>query len=273
MENIIEEVSETEEKNVDTIDLKETPEYELKLVSKNVDNNEEKVKEEIKENLVITYKYYDIAVNDETVTSVNTLEEAEELVNVLNEENSEDSIELSILEQYSQKEDEIATEEVEVAKTEVQEKITTTVEEEKKKEELEAMPDVNGIKLATRPVTGRITSRYGVSSSIRKSTHTGLDIAATKGTPIQVVANGTVTCASYQGAYGNLVKVDHGNGVETWYGHTSKMYVKVGQTVTAGETIAAVGSTGNSTGPHLHFEIRVNGEHVNPQNYLYNATN
>jgi len=58
--------------------------------------------------------------------------------------------------------------------------------------------------------------------------------------------------------------------VETWYGHTSKMYVKVGQKVQAGDVIAAVGSTGNSTGPHLHFEIRINGQHVNPQNYLYN---
>ena len=64
--------------------------------------------------------------------------------------------------------------------------------------------------------------------------------------------------------------MNHGKGVETWYAHNSKMYVKVGQKVTAGDTIAAVGSTGNSTGPHLHLEIRVNGVHINPQNYLYN---
>lgn len=131
------------------------------------------------------------------------------------------------------------------------------------------MPDVNGIKLATKPISGTITSRYGVSSNIRKSNHTGLDIAAPSGTAIKVVADGTVTNASYSGSYGNLVKVSHGNGVETWYGHTSKMYVSVGQKVTAGEVIAAVGSTGNSTGPHLHLEIRVNGTHINPQSYLY----
>ena len=119
-------------------------------------------------------------------------------------------------------------------------------------------------------MSGTITSRYGVSSRLRKSTHTGLDIAAKTGTPIKVVADGTVTSAKYSGAYGNLVKVDHGNGVETWYAHNSKMYVKAGQKVTAGDTIAAVGSTGNSTGPHLHLEIRVNGVHVNPQSYLYN---
>ena len=132
------------------------------------------------------------------------------------------------------------------------------------------MPDINGIKLAVTPIQGRITSRYGVSSRIRKSNHTGLDIAATKGTPIKVVATGTVISAKYDGSYGNLVEIDHGNGVETWYAHTSKMYVKAGQRVEAGDVIAAVGSTGNSTGPHLHLEIRVNGEHVNPQKYLYN---
>ena len=120
------------------------------------------------------------------------------------------------------------------------------------------------------PVTGTISSRYGVSSKIRVSTHTGLDIATTTGTPIKVVADGTITFAAYSGSYGYLVKVDHGNGVETWYGHTSKMLVKEGQAVKAGDTIALVGSTGNSTGPHLHFEVRINGEHVNPQKYLYN---
>ena len=141
--------------------------------------------------------------------------------------------------------------------------------QKEEQEKLDKMPSINGIKLAVQPVSGVITSRYGVSSRLRKSTHTGLDIAASTGTPIKVIADGTVTCASYQGSYGKLVKIDHGNGLETWYGHTSKMYVSVGQKVTAGDVIAAVGSTGNSTGPHLHLEIRINGEHVNPQNYLY----
>ena len=118
--------------------------------------------------------------------------------------------------------------------------------------------------------TGTISSRYGAVSSIRSSAHTGLDISARTGTPIKVVADGTVTFAAYSGSYGNIVKVDHGNGLSTWYAHTSKMYVTAGQEVKAGDVIAAVGSTGNSTGPHLHFEIRINGNHVNPQNYVYN---
>ena len=89
------------------------------------------------------------------------------------------------------------------------------------------------------------------------------------GTDIKVVSDGTVIFAGWDGDFGNLIKVDHGNGVQTWYAHCSKLYATVGQQVTAGDVIAAVGSTGNSTGPHLHLEIRVNGTPVNPQLYLY----
>ena len=258
-----------EQVNVDTVDLKETPEYELKFVERNLEPNEEEVASKLEENLVITYKYYEIALNDEELQKVDTIEEAEEVVNQIKEDNNEEDLDLTILEKYTQNEEEVNTQDVEVAKAEIQTKVTETIEEKEEQERIDAMPDVNGIKLATAPITGRITSRYGVSSSIRSSRHTGLDISATTGTPIKVVADGTVTFAKYNGSYGNLVKVDHGNGVETWYAHTSKMYVKVGQEVKAGDVIAAVGSTGNSTGPHLHFEIRIDGEHVNPQNYLY----
>ena len=168
---------------------------------------------------------------------------------------------LTITEKTTQNAEEIKTDSFEVAKENISNKIEETES---------VIGEVQGIKLATLPVTGIISSRYGVSSSIRSSTHTGLDIAASSGTPISVVSDGTVISAAYTGAYGNLVKVDHGNGVETWYAHTSKMYVTAGQSVKAGDIIAAVGTTGNSTGPHLHFEIRINGNHVNPQNYIYN---
>ena len=180
---------------------------------------------------------------------------------------------LTIVEKYTTNKEEVQTDEIELAKNNAIQNISEKqVEEEQKKQEEERiknMPSINGIKLAVKPVSGTISSRYGVSSRIRSSNHTGLDIATAQGTPIKVVADGTVTNASYTGSYGNLVKINHGNGIETWYAHTSKMYVKVGQTVKAGDVIAAVGTTGNSTGPHLHFEIRINGKHVNPQNYLY----
>ena len=96
-----------------------------------------------------------------------------------------------------------------------------------------------------------------------------MDIAAPNGTPIKAAAEGTIKYAGWMGGYGNLVIISHGNGVETYYGHCSKIYVKKGQEVTAGDTIAAVGSTGYSTGNHLHFEIRKDGTQVNPQKYVY----
>lgn len=250
--------------------MKENPEYELKLVDRTLKTNDDQIINEIQENLLITYKYYEIAFNNEKINSVNTIEEAEELIKQIKDDNEEKELDLSIIEKYTQNEKEVNTSEIEIAKQKCEDKIEKTIEEQKKEEKEESTPKVNGIKLALKPISGTITSRYGESSTLRKSTHTGLDIAATTGTPIKVVADGVVTNASYSGSYGNLVKISHGDGVETWYAHTSKMYVTVGQKVSAGDTIAAVGSTGNSTGAHLHFEIRINGNHINPQKYLYN---
>ena len=273
-ETLKEEIIQNTNKTIEDVSLNTEPEYELKLVSRAENTEEKNLLQELKEDVTVTYKYYEIAVQETVIEKVNTSEEAEELVNEIKEENDSEEINLSVVEKYTQNEEEVTTSDLEVAKENVQETVQTTIEEiEQQKEEeerLNALPSINGIKLAVTPIEGKITSRYGVRSSIRKSTHTGLDISAVKGTDIKVVADGTVTAASYNGSYGNLVKVDHGNGVETWYAHTSKMYVKVGDTVKAGDVIAAVGSTGNSTGPHLHLEIRVNGEHVNPQDYLYN---
>lgn len=271
LEELIEnKVIATSQKNIDTVEMKENPEYELKLVDRTLKTNDDQIINEIQENLLITYKYYEIAFNNEKINSVNTIEEAEELIKQIKDDNEEKELDLSIIEKYTQNEDEVNTTKIEVAKQESEEMIKEKIEKQKEEKEEELMPEVNGIKLALKPISGTITSRYGESSSLRKSTHTGLDIAATTGTPIKVVADGIVTNASYSGSYGNLVKISHGDGVETWYAHTSKMYVTVGQKVSAGDTIAAVGSTGNSTGAHLHFEIRINGNHVNPQKYLYN---
>ena len=212
--------------------------------------------------LEITYKYYEIAYNGETIESVADKETSEKLVEDI-KEISNQNVELQINEKTTNNEQELNANTLEVAKENIIEKLNIETNTEKE------ITQINGIKIATLPVSGTISSRYGVRSKIRVSTHTGLDIAASKGTQIKVVADGTVTCAKYSGSYGYLVKVDHGNGLETWYGHTSKMYVTEGQDVKAGDVIALVGSTGNSTGPHLHFEIRINGEHVNPQKYLY----
>lgn len=260
-EKIQENVENYSKENIESAELTAKPEYELKLVNKSQDENEDEVIIALQNELEITYKYYEIASNNEVIENVKDEETAEKLVNEI-KELSNNEVELTINEKTTKALEEIQIDDLEVAKENTVEKLNIDT--------TESIADINGIKVATLPVTGTISSRYGVSSKIRVSTHTGLDIAATTGTPIKVVADGTVTFAAYSGSYGYIVKVDHGNGVETWYGHTSKMLVKEGQAVKAGDTIALVGSTGNSTGPHLHFEVRINGEHVNPQKYLYN---
>ncbi|MEV6969352.1 M23 family metallopeptidase [Hamadaea sp. NPDC051192] len=94
--------------------------------------------------------------------------------------------------------------------------------------------------------------------------HKGVDLAAPEGTPFTAVHDGTVVIAEWRGGYGNMVMIDHGNGLATVYGHSSQLLVKAGDHVKAGQVIALVGNTGQSTGPHLHLEIHVNGEAVEP---------
>jgi murein DD-endopeptidase MepM/ murein hydrolase activator NlpD len=101
--------------------------------------------------------------------------------------------------------------------------------------------------------------------------HEGQDIDAAYGTPVLVAATGRVIIAGWQRGYGNVVYVDHGSGLSTRYGHLSAIDVSVGQTVTRGQTIGLVGSTGRSTGPHLHYEVRINNQPVDPRPYLPGA--
>ena len=115
------------------------------------------------------------------------------------------------------------------------------------------------------PVSGAVVSGFGMRWG---RMHEGVDITASSGTPIWAAASGTVIHAGWLGGYGNLVVVDHGGGLSTAYAHASAILVGVGQDVSQGETVALVGSTGNSSGPHLHFEVRVNGTAVDPLLYL-----
>ena len=98
--------------------------------------------------------------------------------------------------------------------------------------------------------------------------HEGIDIAVPSGTPVHAAAAGTVVYAGWLGGYGNIVVVDHGNGLSTAYGHNSSLSVAQGASVGAGSVIALSGNTGHSTGPHVHFEVRVNGAAVDPTRYL-----
>ncbi|MEO9170224.1 MAG: peptidoglycan DD-metalloendopeptidase family protein [Candidatus Baltobacteraceae bacterium] len=122
------------------------------------------------------------------------------------------------------------------------------------------------------PVSGTITSPFGWRSNPfggAPDFHPGLDIAAPSGTTVTAAASGTVILAQWYGGYGNFIMIDHGGSVSSGYGHLSAMYVSVGQQVQRGQAIGAVGSTGHSTGPHLHFEVRINGKPVDPAPRLH----
>ena len=121
------------------------------------------------------------------------------------------------------------------------------------------------------PVSGVVSSHFGFRISpggIGSTYHEGLDIASSYGNPVHATANGRITQAGWVNGYGYLVEIDHGNGIKTRYGHNSAILVSVGDQVVEGQTISLIGSTGNSTGPHCHYEVRVNGEAVDPTLFL-----
>ena len=127
-------------------------------------------------------------------------------------------------------------------------------------QQAEAQADKIALNQWVLPVAGyRLTATFGQFSGLWATSHTGLDFAAPDGTPLKAVANGVVTSTGYDGAYGNKTVITLEDGTELWYCHQSAVSVRTGQTVTAGQVIGAVGSTGNSTGPHLHFEVRPGG--------------
>jgi murein DD-endopeptidase MepM/ murein hydrolase activator NlpD len=124
-----------------------------------------------------------------------------------------------------------------------------------------------------KPVTGEVdmNSPFGMRMDPfngRPAIHTGIDLRGDIGESVHATATGKVTIAGREGGYGNMVEINHGNGLATRYGHLSKILVKVGETVRIGEVVGLIGSTGRSTGPHLHYETRVNGEAVDPQKFL-----
>ena len=302
MQEKIEEFANNLEGNITSIKIEAMPEYELELVS-NVKENETKEEEIlalVEESAEIKCRTYAIKLDGNEKGIVNTQEEAEAVVNEI-KANTTEGVELNLEIEEQKKDINPDTTTVEVAKTEINKDVEVKVQEyEKQQEELKQQEEkkkkeeaakIAAAKKATsvsargtattrtagasipatgatfmRPVNGAtITSKYGKRSS---GFHTGTDFAIALGTPAYAAASGTVTFAGWKGSYGYLVIIDHGNGYQTYYAHCSALYVSAGQTVTQGQNISAVGSTGNSTGPHLHFEIRYNGNTLNPQNYV-----
>lgn len=295
-----------ENENMELIILNEIPEYTATLINVNQSTDEASIIKLLKLKAEVTYKLYAVTLNGEDKAYVDTMKKAQEEVNRLTEQYKDKlESEFGIREVYTSnmleyKDMKYATinkldgsldsevkakeeaEKIEAEKKAAEEATAKKAEEAKAAKEAASQSyryvesqeltdvNVNGIPFLKSPVTGNISSRYGANESIRNHTHKGLDIAASNGTSIFAVADGTVTYAGYNsGGYGNLVIISHGNGVETYYAHCSKLFVSKGQQVSAGTIVGAVGSTGNSTGNHLHFEIRIDGQYVNPQNYVY----
>lgn len=250
------------------------PEYTLCLLKKDIVPNDEEIYNKVTESGTQYYKYYAITDDKEEKVYVSSFSEAEEVVEELKKKNSNNKNDIGIVEKYDTETKDFTSVEKCVSKLyeEVPKPKTTYVASvssgsvsgtSSKKVSL-------GISLI-KPVSSgyTITSRFGSRESIRTSGHRGLDIAAPKGTPIKAAAAGTVVTSGYSGTYGYMIRISHGNGVETVYAHCSQLNVSQGQTVSQGQVIGKVGSTGRSTGPHLHLEVRVNGVLYNPQNYVY----
>lgn len=271
---------EDENENMAFVQVNSLPSYKLCLLKKNIVTNDEEIFTKIKEQGTPYYRYYAILDNNEEKLYVSKFEEAENIVQGLKDKKSTNIDKISIIEKYEQSVADFVTVDDAIAKLYVEPVKVVSVASNKNTAYKSSGTYTNASSVSTakidlgisliRPVSGIVSSRYGSSESVRNfRSHAGLDIAAASGTPIVAAASGTVTYSGYMSGYGNFIIITHANGVQTCYGHCSKLYVSAGTQVSQGQTIAAVGSTGNSTGPHLHLEIRKNGVKYNPQNYLY----
>lgn len=305
MQEKIEEFANNLEGNITSIKVEKMPEYELELVSdiKESETKEEEVLALIKENSEVKCRTYAIKLDGNIKACVDSKQEADEVIeNIKSEVTEEVELNLEVEEQEKDKKDlDNSVSSIEIAKLTINQDVEVKVQEyqrqqeeakvaelKKQQEKQEAQRKADASRASNvsargkagasaqvpanggtfmRPVSGgTVTSPYGKRSS---GFHTGIDIARPNGTPIYAAASGTVTRVQRKNTgYGYLVVIDHGNGYQTYYAHCSDIYVSVGQSVSKGQNISAVGSTGNSTGNHLHFEIRYNGNTLNPQNYI-----
>lgn len=258
--------------NIAFVELKEMPEYEACLLKNNIQTNDDEIFSKVTSSGTNYYKYYAITEENEEKAYVKDFSEAESIVNQLKEKKSTNADNLGIVEKYSTEQAEYKT--AETCVNELYKEKKVVVAQASIPKASYTGPSVAtslGISLV-KPVSGVITSRFGTRSL---GNHTGIDIGAPKGTAIKAAASGTVIFSGYGTStngynnYGNVVAIKSNSSVTMLYAHCSALYVKTGEQVSQGQVIGAVGSTGRSTGNHLHFEIKVNGRSVNPQNYIY----
>lgn len=255
--------------NVAFVQLSAMPEYKLCLLKKDIQTSDEKIYNNIISTGVTYYRYYAVLLDTEEKFYVETFKDAEDVISQLKIKNSNNIDSITVSEKYSTELKAFSGIEECVAglyeKKIVKSTYKAVTVSSRSGSNMSGQKIDLGISLIN-PVEGIISSPYGWRWG---RMHTGIDIRGNTGTPIYAAAGGTVVSAGYSGSYGNLVVISHGNGVQTYYAHASALYVSAGQTVSQGQNIAARGSTGRSTGPHLHFEVRINGTAQNPRNYVY----
>lgn len=262
-----------DKENIAFVKIDDMPQYNLCLIKRDIDTNEDEIYNQVVTSGKTYYKMYAILEGDEEKMYVSDFKQAEEVISKLKEKNSSNKESISILEKYETECKEFSSVEdcvnkmykevkpVKVAST--KSSSTTTAKSTQNSSSKSANIGIDFI----TPTTGTITSRFGVRS---RDNHKGIDIGAPKGTPIKAAASGTVVHSGNKNdGYGNYIILSHGNGVQTYYAHCSQLLVSKGENVNQGQVIAKVGSTGISTGNHLHFEVRINGVAQNPQNYVY----
>ena len=262
------------------VELKELPTYTACMLKKNIETNDDEIFNKVTSSGTPYYKYYTITKNNEEKVYVASFSEAEKVINNLKSKNSANTDKLGIVEKYETAKAEYKT--VDTCVSELYEKKVVVTKKASSTSTYKnigtrvvtgetSVPTNLGVSLI-KPISGVISSRYGIRW---RDNHKGLDIAAPKGTAIKAAAGGKVIFSGYgsgsnsYSGYGNIVVIQSTSSLVIRYGHCSALYVKTGETVVQGQVIAAVGSTGISTGNHLHFEIRYKGTAVNPQNYIY----
>lgn len=253
------------------VDIETLPEYSFCLVKKEIETTDDQIFETVASSGVTYYKYYAIIVDSEEKYYVSSYQECENIIQELKDKESENQDSVSYVVKYETDLKEFTDTETAVAGLYVEKPKVVTPSTPLGTVATATNVNYNYVNIGIdfiNPISGIITSRFGAVSSIRSSVHTGLDIGASTGTPIEAAAAGTVTFSGSKGSYGYMIAIDHGDGVLTYYAHCSALYKSVGEYVDQGEVIAAVGSTGNSTGPHLHLEVRVDGVAYDPTDYF-----
>lgn len=258
-----------EDENIAYIDMKEQPQYTALLIDREKIIDNERILEKVKEYATVYSRVQTVFANDVEIATLSMQDDVNSVISKYQEDAGNTNVNFTIAEAHLIEPNLNTIEELSVLVRE------QYVEAVKKPALATAVKTSRGTYLETgiqfeTPLVGYITSRYGYRGG--GEFHTGLDIAKPIGTPIYAAATGEVIFSGVKGTYGKAVIIKHADNVITYYAHCNELLVKEGDFVLSGTQIATIGMTGRTTGPHLHFEVRINGETVNPEMYIDKVT-